>query len=431
MTTEAHYYARPRERYLRELLHRLRLRARLAALSADPGQVINAMPEYREMRNDSGNPLQQTFEDDHVVQPAYGEGPAHGLSGQLVQSASADPVSEDDAAAQPTSEHALAVEHEQPAEHQTAVGTQDPLEDPEDRAAAPTVTAPPHAQRDDGHAQEKAPEPERRGRGHAGQQPPDRVSILWRAKWWILAAVVIVTGATYGLSTLIPATYSAEAKVVISAVAPTGLTKDAVDATNELAPQYAQLVKGTQVIVPAARSLGLSTSTLSSSISSGTVAAQNIVAINASADDARAAQTRANVVARRFVTVQQQRNARIAREYLGVLAAGNSRRTGALSQALSQALSELGSRSPAVRATASNNLSLLLTERQQFALASAQANANSQPSLSIYQLAGPGSKVIPKPVLYAALALVVSFVLAAQLAAFIGVRRGRRSAGAV
>ncbi len=265
---------------------------------------------------------------------------------------------------------------------------------------------------------------EREARGFTPpEEPADRLGIVWGAKWWIIGVTVLITAVTFGVSSAIPPTYSSNANVLVSAVAPTGLTKDAVDASNDLASQYAQLVNSSGVIAPAARALEMPPSTLGSSISAGTVAAQNIVAITATAPNALAAQRRANAVASQFVAAQTRRNAQLARAYTSAVAASQRR----LDAQTAKTLAQLSSPSAAVRAAAAGTLPLLLSQRQQQAAATAQASANTQPALSVYEPAGLGSQVVPRPVLYAGIALIVSFVAAAQIAALVGVHRAGRA----
>src|SRR4051812_42902567 len=47
-------------------------------------------------------------------------------------------------------------------------------------------------------------------------EPPDRVSAIWQAKWWILAAAVIVAAVVLAVCSVISPTYESAATVRIS-----------------------------------------------------------------------------------------------------------------------------------------------------------------------------------------------------------------------
>jgi capsular polysaccharide biosynthesis protein len=249
-----------------------------------------------------------------------------------------------------------------------------------------------------------------------------RAALVWRARYWIALGAIAATALTYVVSKAVPATYRSSSEILVATIQPSGITKTAVDAGNDLASQYEQLLSTTSVLSPAASSLRISYSTLQSSVSAGTIGAQNLVSVSAVGPSPVAAQARANAVATQFVKQQQTLSRLLIAKYLTLANNGNP----VLVREVSAARAQLRSSSPAVRAAAATELPLLLGERAKEAATIIESGYISRPSLSLYSSAGLGVEVLPKPTLFAVLALLISLVVGAQIAAVIGFSRRMR-----
>jgi hypothetical protein len=262
--------------------------------------------------------------------------------------------------------------------------------------------------------------------------PPhvDRLGLAWRGKFWILLAALVAGGAAYLGCTLVPPTYESTATLRVVVHSGSGISQDAVLAANQLAVQYAPLVRSAPVLGPAARRLGISGSTLSASISSGTVGDQNLMAVSAQAGSEREAQRRANAVAREFVTYIRASNRRQTVAYTRLV-----RTTLAPIETEIAALqSQLGregdtSEPPESLDGAQATLATLLTARQRAVADLAQGVASSQPAIDLIAPAGPGTQVQPKPILYALVTALAAFLLTLQLVVVVGARRRAAAAG--
>ena len=219
--------------------------------------------------------------------------------------------------------------------------------------------------------------------GGPSRSEPDRAALVWRCKYWIALIAVTAAAITFGISHLVPATYSSSATIRVSGQPVNGVLS-AVTASNQLAKQYAEIVDSPAVLSAAADTLHTSTSTLRSSVSAGTVNDQNLVSISADGSSPSVAARRADVVARSFIGYIRHANAR---------------------QALSVARGLNGGRATDLSSQA------------------ADAAVAAQPSVESVGPAGVGAKVSPKPVLYSLIAFAVAALIAAQ--AFVVVRSRR------
>lgn len=253
--------------------------------------------------------------------------------------------------------------------------------------------------------------------------PATRAALVWRAKYWIVLGVIVVTATTYVVSKAVPGTYRSSSEILVSTIQPTGITKLGVDAGDDLASQYEQLISSANVLAPAASTLGIAYSTLQSAISAGTVGAQNLVSVSAVGPSPVAAQTRATAVAAQFVKEQQSLNKKLIDNFLALANNGNS----VLRQEVATARAQLTSHSPAVRTAAVTALPLLLGERAKESATILESGYIARPTLSLYSAAGPGAEVLPRPTLFAVLALLISLVVGAQVAAVAGSSQIKRA----
>ncbi|MEN3279601.1 MAG: hypothetical protein V7607_741 [Solirubrobacteraceae bacterium] len=250
--------------------------------------------------------------------------------------------------------------------------------------------------------------------------PPDRVTLIWRAKWLILAVAVAATAVTYALSSAVAPTYRASAVVRVSVQSDGGISRDVVEGANELASQYAQLVTGDRVLRRAAATLGEQPGGLRPQVSAGTVASQNLIRVDARAGSVDRAMRRANAIAQAFAREQTALNAAQSLAY----ARSVRRRLAPVDAQIAAARkAAVAAKGTTDTAAVQSTLTSLMTQRQQVESTLAQAAANSEPAVDVYESAGGAAQVQPKPKLYAGLAFIVSLLLAAQLVAAVRLRR--------
>ena len=255
----------------------------------------------------------------------------------------------------------------------------------------------------------------------------DRLGLAWRGRFWILlAAVVGGIGAYVGCS-LLPPTYQSTATLRVMVHSGSGMTQDAVLASNDLAGQYAPLMRTSAVIDPAAARLGMSGGALASAVTSAGSGDQNLMSISAQAGTQREAQRRANAVARQFVTYLRATN----RQQIAAYTKGISTTLAPIQAEIAQLQAQLGrgagSAATSTSGTSANaaqaTLATLLTTRQQAAADIAQRVASSQPQIDLIGQAGAGAQVQPKPMLYAIVTALAAFLLTLQLVVVVGARR--------
>jgi capsular polysaccharide biosynthesis protein len=263
---------------------------------------------------------------------------------------------------------------------------------------------------------------------------PDRATIVWRAKWFILAAATLVAAATFAICQYLPETYEAGAMVRVSAQSGSA-TQDAVQASNDLASQYSQLVNSGPVVRSAEDALGLSQGTLDGQTSGGTVGEQNLITVNARASTADEAGERANAVALSLVTELRRANREQAAAYVERVQAQLApldRRIASTRVQIARlsgqiaAGGSLGSSAAAQLSSREATLANLEQERDRVASNVAQVSAVVQPDVTVWSEAAAGGQVQPKPVLYTVVAFLLTALVAAQLAVLIGSRRSRR-----
>lgn len=237
-----------------------------------------------------------------------------------------------------------------------------------------------------------------------------------------VAFAVVVGAATYAISSAVPATYQSSTQVQITVNASSGLGQDSTLASNSLTAQYVQLATTDAVLGRPAAQLGLSISALRSNLSVGTVAQQNLLQISARARSADEAQRRAAVVTRDFVAYVL----RDARRKLTSYSAAVSAQMRQINRRIAQITSQLGPAQPGNTAQSlglDSELGALTTQQQTLRNQLTQHLASSVPSVQQVQSAGQGSKVSPKPLLYAIVGLLVAAFVAAQVVVLVGRRR--------
>jgi capsular polysaccharide biosynthesis protein len=262
---------------------------------------------------------------------------------------------------------------------------------------------------------------------------PDRSSIVWKAKWWIMLIALLAGGATYAVCThAVPKRYSSSTTIAVNVHSISGGISDAITASNDLAAQYAELVDSPPVLAHAAASLH-GGSGLGSSISAGTIADQNLISVDAQGASATTAQHRANAVGSAFVRYINGVNlaqasrlsssipARLSASQKAILDAET-----AVEQARKNAVNAPPSEAASANSVLSTKESLLATliaQRQAVLDALAEGAVASLPTVRIAAVAGPGSQVEPKPVLYGVIAAMVAALLGAEAFILAGQRR--------
>jgi hypothetical protein len=260
----------------------------------------------------------------------------------------------------------------------------------------------------------------------APPRPAEVNSSSWQ--WWVprgivvLLASLVVAGAVYLISNRVAARYQSSATVRVSVQATSGISDPAVTAANDLASQFAQLASSAPVLKAAATRLGVAASTLEGTVTAGTIAAQNLVRISVTGSSPTQAQERATAVAKGFV------------KYIDRI---DSRQVGTYERAVTTKLAPLAREIAAARkrlllstnVEAQRNATVLLSgllSQQQTVLSSvAQAAAAAQPSLQLVAPGAGGSKISPKPSLYAGVGFLATLILLGRFLYVIGMRRSR------
>lgn len=245
-----------------------------------------------------------------------------------------------------------------------------------------------------------------------------------RLAWQRLAFAVVVALAagvlTYAISTAIPGTYRASTQLRVTVDGANGLGQDSVLAGNQLTAQLAQVAPTDAVLAAPAAQLGMSPSTLRSNLSVGTVAQQNILQISANGSSRVEAEQRATAVTAALLAFL----GRDARTQLGSyhhLVTGVIRSMNAQISKLSGARGKLA---PAQLGVIQGEAGAIAAQAQSLRAQFAQHTAAAVPMIQQVQSATSASKVTPKPLLYAIVALLVVGFVAVQLIS-IGERRAR------
>ena len=262
---------------------------------------------------------------------------------------------------------------------------------------------------------------------------PARASIIWRAKYVIVGVSLLFGAATYQLSPYVPATWSASSDVLVSSRAPAAST-DAVNGTNDLAAQYAQLAGTAAVLAQAAEQAQVPSGELARTTSAGTLANTNIVRITVTAGSADAANRGAAAVSVALITQ--------ARALMTAAAGVDPAQLKLIDQLIARARAtvvslteEVGTAVPLSARAAAATASLGNAEEQVLALTlkridivnQARRDAAGQGvSLASLTPEPRAAQTAPKPLLYSLVGLVAIGVITTELA----VARGRRRASA-
>jgi capsular polysaccharide biosynthesis protein len=253
---------------------------------------------------------------------------------------------------------------------------------------------------------------------------PTRGAILWHAKWWIVVIAFAAGAATYAASRYIPSVYRASTTIRVVGQPMGGGLSDAAVASNDLAGQYAPLVDGSPVLARAATMLGADRHHLAGAISAGTVADQNLVNISADGSTPAVAARRANAVATAFVSYIRSANRRQAAELVASVK-GQLQANEASIQAIRADITRqerVAAATPAQSSGAANAalvgsqtlLANLISQRQAAFTSLAQGVVAVQPSVTVSALAEAGTKVQPRPILYALVGLLAMALVAGQ-----------------
>lgn len=248
-------------------------------------------------------------------------------------------------------------------------------------------------------------------------RPRSAPEILLR-RWWIVAlGAILVAAITYGISRVVPPTYSSSAEValLVSGVD----VNDATLGANNLAAQYAQEVNSTQVLQSAGSQLGGLIP--SSSVTGGPVAAQNLIAIQATASSASLAQRRASAVANAFIVFIEREQAKEAAQYQQQASAQLRPLNAQIAQTRAS-LARAGSPTSARAVGLEQALTTLLTQRAVAQGTIAENSVAGRPTVTLVSSAGLGGQTVPRPKLYALIAFVLGLLIIARLVVYFGVR---------
>jgi capsular polysaccharide biosynthesis protein len=264
-----------------------------------------------------------------------------------------------------------------------------------------------------------------------------RTQIIYRARFSIVGVAILIATAAWAVSAFMPGTYSAQSDVLVTSKSAM-TSMDAVNGANDLATQYAQFAVTEPVMTDASARTGVPMGELAGSTVVSTVSSTNIVRVTASAGSVGEAGKRATAVADALVAQAEKR--------MTVAAAADPAQLKVLDDLLAQAKADvvrltasLGAARPgSSRAVAGTTL---LNNAQQQVLAltlkridlvnqSGQGSGGGRGvSLSRLTDQPATTKVSPRPLLYATVALISSLVVMTELAVA-SERRRIRSAGA-
>jgi capsular polysaccharide biosynthesis protein len=252
----------------------------------------------------------------------------------------------------------------------------------------------------------------------------DRVTTIWRAKFWIAAAAIVVAALTYAVCLVVPKTYESSATIRVSLPpsSQAAVSSASVTAAGSLAGQYAQTATLSPVLSAAARLIGTSEGVLSGSVSAGTISGENLIQVRAEAGSPSDAARRANAVAKALtnnITTSNAAQAAAYRKAAERQIAPLDAQIGSLRAAI---LNKAGS--PGALSADQGMLGSLVVERGQLESTVVQ-NTTNLPAAEVFATAGPGSVAQPRSHLYTLVAFVVAALAAAQIAVTLASYRRR------
>jgi capsular polysaccharide biosynthesis protein len=255
----------------------------------------------------------------------------------------------------------------------------------------------------------------------AGAPDPESRGAILQRRWWLVLLIAIVAGgATYAVSTQVPATYKSATTVRVNLLGG-GAAQQSIAAANDLASQLAQTVTADSVLVPAGRTLHESASALRPNISGGTVADQNVIQIQGSGSTPEQAQRRASAVGRVFASFVRAAGVSQSNAY-NIAARRQLKPLADQIGKVTRRLAGLEPQSSAYRSL-SDTLATLITQRSAAVADIAQSAVGGRASVTGLEAAGPGAKIQPKPALYGFVGFLVALLVASQLIVYFAPRR--------
>jgi capsular polysaccharide biosynthesis protein len=267
---------------------------------------------------------------------------------------------------------------------------------------------------------------------HASGTDVDRISVIWRARQWIVASTLLVGVAVYLLAGMSAAVYSSSATVSITAAStPGGSAQDVALASNSLAAQDALLVTSDSVLTAAAHQLDISPSTLASHLSSGTLNSQNLIQITAqgpSGDDAQRWAQATTTAFQAYLAKRAQKTSTSLRNSITAETESLDQQINLLQLVIDNAqTAPAGSAALTDLQSDQNQLTQLVSTRATLTANTALAIASQQPVITIVVSGTAPSKVSPRPTLYATVAALLTLLVACQLAIFVARRKPKRA----
>lgn len=238
----------------------------------------------------------------------------------------------------------------------------------------------------------------------------------------VLAISLIVAGIAYLVGSVLSSTYESSGVISVTVLSQQGISDPVVMAGNDLASQIAQLADSEPVRAIAARSLGVSESTLTNQITGSTLAAQNLVQVSATGSSQSIAMARAAAATRALAQYQQTLTAAAVQHYLSTVDSALE----PLSRNIQATYARIAGDSAVVRAADTLQLETLLSTRSQVIGQVSRDAASNRPDLQVVSQSSSPTVVYPRPALYALVAFLVSLILAGRLAFMVVGRRTRR-----
>jgi capsular polysaccharide biosynthesis protein len=260
------------------------------------------------------------------------------------------------------------------------------------------------------------------GGSYMAERPPVKSRRIWRNVALAAIFAVVVAVATYRISSAVSPIYQSTAQLRIVVNEANGLGQDSLQASDDLTAQLVQLVPTDSVLTAPARQLGMSVSALNSSLSVGTVAQQNLMQITANAPSASEAQRRAATITSDFKSFMVSDAQRQLASYVGSL----SREIQRMNATEAQIAAKLRTATGGNATVLGTELGSIISQQQSLRSQLTQREATTVPVIQQVQAAGVGSKVSPRPTLYAIVALLVAGFVAAQIVVL--TERRRRAA---
>ena len=237
-----------------------------------------------------------------------------------------------------------------------------------------------------------------------------------------LVVALVAAAAVYFVAASLPVSYESSASLRVRAPGGTG-SSDNVLAANELASQYAQYVRSDGVIRPAAARAGIDSGLLREAVTAGTAGDQNVLNIKVRADDPEASRLQANAVSGafvRFVRKTEDADREAAVDQIDEQMKPIDEDIAKERRALDRLARDDSVASQSLASTRQSLLQSLLSQRERL-LAQGIETTSQLPAVETLSPAALGTKSSPKPGLYAAIALLVVFLVVAD-----GLRRWRR-----